>query len=242
MIEGRMKPTMNADSRGWLRRKSASIGVHRRFLLSAAFLMSGALCASAVQPLPQRIVSVSPNVTEILYGIGAFDRVVAVSDYCTYPPAVENLARVGGWQNSNLEKIAALRPDLVILTDAQAPLLEDKLRDLGIRSVAVPTRSLADIFAGIEEIGRATGSQARAAELVRRTRASLDNTRAATRNSPRPSVLFVVDRTPGTLRDMTVAAQGSFLAELIDIAGGRITTAPAKSGYLNVSKDALLTL
>src|SRR5216117_2799256 len=135
---------------------------------------------------PQRIISVSPVLTEILYGIGAFDRVVAVSDYCTYPPAVENLPRVGGWENSNLEKIAALRPDLVILTDAQAPFLEDKLRDLGIRSVAVPTRSLADIFVSIDEIGRATGTQARAADLARRTRASLDNTRALTRNLPRP--------------------------------------------------------
>jgi len=195
-----------------------------------AFLAPGASCASSAQPLPQRIISVSPNVTEILYGIGAFDRVVAVSDYCTYPPAVQNLPRVGGWENSNLEKIAALRPDLVILTDAQAPFLEDKLRDL------------ADIFVSIDEIGRATGTQARAADLARRTRASLDNTRALTRNLPRPSVLFVVDRTPGTLRDMTVAAQGSFLADLIDIAGGRITAAPAKSGYLNVSKDAILTL
>src|SRR5436309_9908354 len=148
-----MKPPMNADSRGWIRRKSASIGVHRRFLPAgryevsllflAAFLTSGALCASAAQPSPRRIISVSPNVTEILYGIGAFDRVVAVSDYCTYPPAVESLPRVGGWENSNLEKIAALRPELVILTDAQAPFLEDKLRDLGIRSMAVPTRSLA---------------------------------------------------------------------------------------------------
>src|SRR6266496_5259675 len=172
MIERGMKPPMKADSRGWIRRKSASIGVHRRFLPAgryeacslflAAFLMSGASSASAAQPLPQRIVSVSPNVTEILYGIGAFDRVVAVSDYCTYPPAVESLARVGGWQNSSLEKIAALRPDLVILTDAQAPFLEDKLRDLGIRSVAVPTRSLADIFVSIDVIGRATGKIGRA--------------------------------------------------------------------------------
>ncbi|PYV42873.1 MAG: hypothetical protein DMG09_01620 [Acidobacteria bacterium] len=249
------KRNETADERRFTRmnrRKSASIGAHRRFLPAgrygasslflAAFLTPGASCASSAQPLPQRIISVSPNVTEILYGIGAFDRVVAVSDYCTYPPAVQNRPRVGGWENSNLEKIAALRPDLVILTDAQAPFLEDKLRDLGIRSVAVPTRSLADIFVSIDEIGRATGTQARAADLARRTRASLDNTRALTRNLPRPSVLFVVDRTPGTLRDMTVAAQGSFLADLIDIAGGRITAAPAKSGYLNVSKDAILTL
>src|SRR3989442_6804795 len=74
---------------------------------------------------PERIVSLSPSATEILYGIGAFDRVVAVSNYCTYPPEVENPPRVGGWENSNLAKNAALPPDPLILTHAQDPLLLD---------------------------------------------------------------------------------------------------------------------
>lgn len=210
--------------------------------LLAIFLGLAALCASAQTNLPQRIISVSPNVTEILYGVGAFDRVVAVSDYCTYPPAVKNLPHVGGWQNSNIEKIVALHSDLVILTDAQAPFLEDKLRQLGLRSVIVPTRSLNDVFVAIEEIGRAVGREAQARELARRTRVALDAVRNQTKNLPQRSVLFVVDRTPGTLRDLYVATEGSFLGELIGIAGGRSIAAPAKSGYGKISKEAVLTL
>ena len=208
----------------------------------AIFLSLTVLCASAQNRLPQRIISTSPNISEMLYGVEAFDRVVAVSDYCTYPSAVKNLPRVGGWQNSNLEKIAALHSDLVILTDAQAPFLEDKLRQLRLQSVVVPTHSLKDIFVAIETIGRATGHELQARELARRTRAGLGAVRNQTMNLPQRSVLLVVDRTPGTLRDLYVATQGSFLAELIEIGGGRSIATPTKNGYAKISKEVVLTL
>src|SRR5258705_6083382 len=85
--------------------------------------LASALCATGAD-LPRRIVSLSPNVTEMLYGVGALDQVVGISDYCTYPPDVNRLPSVGGWHNPNLEKIAALRPDLVIADDGQAPFVE----------------------------------------------------------------------------------------------------------------------
>ena len=213
-----------------------------RLLVLLIFVSLAGLCSSAQTSLPRRIISLSPNVTEILYGVGAFDRVVAVSDYCTYPPAVKNLPRIGGWQNSSVERIAAFRPDLVILVDAQAPFLEDKLQKLGLRTLVTPSRSLNDVFATMEEIGRATGHEAQAADLVRSTRAALDEVRNTTRKLPRRSVLFVVDRTPGTLRDLYVATEGGFLEELVAIGGGKSIAAPAKSGYGRISKEAVLTL
>jgi len=203
-------------------------------------LLLPALYAGAQAPLPRRIISVSPNITEILYGVGAFDRVVAVSDYCTYPPEVRNLPRVGGWQNSDLEKIASLRPDLVLLTDAQAPFIQDKLRQLELRSLTVPRASLQDVFTAIELIAGVTGKEQEGRELIRRTRAKLDEVRSRTKNLPRRSVLFVIDRTPGTLQDLYAATEGSFLVELIEIAGGRSIAEPAKIGYGRISKDAIL--
>jgi len=108
--------------------------------------------------------------------------------------------------------------------------------------VIVPTRSLNDIFAAMDEIGRAVGREAQATELARHTRAALDAVHNQTKNLPQRSVLFVVDRTPGTLRDLYVATEGSFLAELIGVAGGRSIAPPAKSGYGKISKEAVLTL
>ena len=196
----------------------------------------------ALAQAAQRIISLSPSVTEILYGIGAFDHVVAVSSYCEYPPEVEGLPRVGGWTNTNLEQVVALRPDLVIMTgvDAQAPLLEPKLTALGIETLAVGSQSLADIYEAIETIGGAVGREDAARALVHEMRTELDAIRARTRDRPRPSVLVVVDRLPGMLRDIYIATEGSYLTELVEIAGGRPLTPPAPHNYMQLSAEALV--
>ncbi len=102
---------------------------------------------------PQRIVSLSPNVTEILYGVGAWPQVVAVSQYCTYPEDVKNKPRVDGWRDTNLEQVMALKPDLVIGIDTQAPFVQDKLNALGMHTLFVTSQNLADVFTSIKEIG-----------------------------------------------------------------------------------------
>ena len=191
---------------------------------------------------PQRIISLMPSATEILYGVGAFERVVAVSDYCDYPPEAARLPRIGGWQNTNVERLAALRPDLVVMMDAQAPFIKDRLDALGIRTLAVGTRTLTDVFGAIESIGRATGQIDQAQRLSSETRAVLEEIRGRVGARERPRVLCVVDRVPGTLRDLYSATRGSFLAELIEIAGGEVIAPNAESGYGQISKEALLAL
>lgn len=191
---------------------------------------------------PQRIISISPSATEMLYGMGAFPRVVAVSDYCTYPPAVKSLPRIGGWQTPNLEKLAALRPDLVILTDSQAPFHRDHIEQLGIRVLVTPGQTVQDVFTAMEVIGKATGRERQARELAAATRAVLERVGNRARNLPRPAVLCIVGRTPGTLHDLFAVTGGSFLAELIELAGGRVTAAPTKSGYGMISQEVVLTL
>ena len=119
------------------------------FAILLAALTFAASCGGGARRLappssarPARIISLTPSTTEILYGVGAFDRVVAVSDYCTYPPDVAKLPRVGGWNNPNMEQIASLRPDLVIFSDAQAQFVKDKVEAAGIKTLAVPSQTL----------------------------------------------------------------------------------------------------
>jgi iron complex transport system substrate-binding protein len=226
----------------------------RPYVLAVAVLLSVALllCAScrreertpAARPAgkPARIISLSPNTTEILAGLGAFDRVVAVSDYCTYPPEVNKLPRVGGWNNPNMEQIAALRPDLVVFADAQAQFVKDKVEALGARTAAVPGRTLEDVYTAIEQTGRATGDEAAARDLAARTRARVEEVRAATEKLPRRRVLCVVDRVPGTLRDIYTAAEGSFLAQLIEAAGGEPVSPPSGTGWGKMQKEAVVAL
>lgn len=210
------------------------------FTLALAILLIATGAES--QPAPRRIISVSPNVTEILEGLGVFGRVIAVSEYCHWPEGVKNLPRVGGWHTPNLETIVSLSPDLVILTDAQAPFIQANLAQLNIRMLVVPSQTVSDTFRAIKEIGRAVGSEAQAQQLIGRTRAALDNVRTRTRSLPQRTVLCVVDRTPGTLRDVYAATEGSFLSELIRIAGGRAIAPPGRAGYTKISKEAIVTL
>jgi iron complex transport system substrate-binding protein len=190
---------------------------------------------------PRRIISLSPSITEILYGVGAFDRVVAVSDYCEYPPEVETLPKVGAWMNTNIEQVASLEPDLIIMNDAQAPFIQDRLDALGMASLVVPSQTLEDIFKAIKSIGEAISHVEEADALAKETRAVLDEVRERTKNRPRPRVLTVVDRLPGTLRDLYVATQGSYLTQVIEIAGGDPIAPPAPMGYTRISTEAVIS-
>jgi iron complex transport system substrate-binding protein len=191
---------------------------------------------------PRRIISLSPSTTEVLWGVGAFPRVVAVSDYDDFPPEVKDLPKIGGWSNTNLEQVASLKPDLVVMTQAQAPFIKDKLEALGARTVVVADRSLADALSAITQIGAAVGEEDAAQKLLTGTRAKLDDVRTQMKSLKRPRVLCVVDRVPGTLRGLYAATTGSFFAELIEIAGGESIAPASANGFGQISKEAVATL
>jgi iron complex transport system substrate-binding protein len=186
------------------------------------------------------MVSLSPNLTEIIYGVGAFDQLVGVSQYTSYPPAVSKLPMVGGWQNPAYEKLVALRPDLVLMDVGQAQFIEDKCKQLGLHVMVIADEKVADVYTAIAAIGQATGREQEAAKLVATVRDGLRRVSQQTTGLPKLSVVLIVDRTPGTLRDLYTATAGSFLAELVEIAGGRIAVPPDKLGYAKLSKEDLL--
>jgi ABC-type Fe3+-hydroxamate transport system substrate-binding protein len=209
-------------------------------------LVAGCGNAGTVVPAssgkPARIISLTPSTTEILYGVGAFERVVAVSDYCSYPPHVNSLPRVGGWNNPNMEQIASLRPDLVVFSDAQAQFVKDKVEAAGIKTLSVPSQTLEDAYKSIEMIGRATGDEEAARKLLEQTRMSVETIRLTTERLPKRRVLCVVDRVPGTLRDLYTAGGDSFIAQLIRIAGGEPVSPPTREGWGKMQKEAIVTL
>jgi iron complex transport system substrate-binding protein len=203
---------------------------------------AGVRAPAAKTEKPARIISLTPSTTEILYGVGAFDRVVAVSDYCTFPPEVAKLPRVGGWNNPNMEQIASLRPDLVIFSDAQAQFVKDKVEAAGIRTLAVPSQTLEDAYKSIELVGQATGEDEAARKLLEQARASVQTVRLATERLPRLRVLCVVDRVPGTLRDLYTAGESSFIAQLIREAGGEPLSPPTRANWGKMQKEAVVAL
>lgn len=188
---------------------------------------------------PRRIVSTAPSITESLFALGLGERVVGVSTYCHYPPETASLPKVGTYLRPNVERIAALQPELVILLK-QPQGVEEQLRRLALPVLLVEHGDLERMFAAIEAIGEAGGVAARARELTGRIRARLDEIRTRTRHRPRRSLLFVVGRTPGRLEGLIAVGRGSYLNAIIDIAGGRNVLADSPVDYPKISLETVL--
>ncbi len=197
-----------------------------------------ALCAQAQ---PARIVSTFPSVTETLFALGAGNRVVGVSTYCRYPPAVLALPKVGSYTKPDPEKIALLRPDLVIIEDS-AVGLADRLSALGIRHVEVKEGSLPEVYSMIRDIGRAVALPEKAERLNADIRARLDGFRAEARGKPRPSALIVVGRTPGVLTNLIGVGPNAYLGELLEIAGASNVLKETPIAYPHISMETVVRL
>ena len=188
--------------------------------------------------IPQRIIALAPSTAEIVCELGAADRLVAVSRYCTYPPQLAGLPKIGGPRDLDLERILTLDPDLLMLRGANDVL--DKLcRDHGIRTYYDPTETLADIEKAITEIGALLGVSARAAETVTTMRAELTAIRQAVADRPRPRVLFTT-RSPDQLANIYTVAKGSYLDELIALAGGANVFGDQDAPYPLVGLEEIL--
>ncbi|HZS43561.1 MAG TPA: helical backbone metal receptor, partial [Blastocatellia bacterium] len=193
-----------------------AIGV--ALLLTTLLACHGPHSSTASQKL--RVISLSPGITEILYGIGAFDLLVADSQFCDYPEEAKKLPHVGGFYEANLEAITAMRPDLILIIDDQAVFFKDKLEKLGYRVVAVKSRTVTDVIDSMRTIGEVTGRAKEGNKLADEISAKINERANQTKSLPRVRILCVVDRIPGTLRDIYTAAPGSFIDGLIEASGG----------------------
>ncbi|NOZ77728.1 MAG: ABC transporter substrate-binding protein [Acidobacteria bacterium] len=189
---------------------------------------------------PRRIVTLAPSLTETVFALGGGPRVVGVGDYAAFPPQVARLPHLGGLYNTNIERILALRPDLVLIP-SPVPRLQTVCRDAGIRTEIVRMDGVSDLEAAIGRIGKLLGRRAAAREVIGRLNRQLESVSVATRTLPHPRVLLVIDRPmTGPLRDVTVVGHGSFLDVLLRAAGGRNVFANIHRRYFTASLEAIL--
>ncbi|PYQ80841.1 MAG: hypothetical protein DMG01_05715 [Acidobacteria bacterium] len=179
----------------------------RTFLL---VVVSGAM-GLAAEP-PRRIVSLIPAVTEMIFAMGAGDRVVGVSAYDRYPPQVDRIARVGGLIDPNVERIFSLKPDLVIVYDTQEDL-KQRLDRAAIPFYRYEHRALPDIAATMRSVGARIGAADRANQLATGMEADLDAIRRRVSGEPRFKTLLVFGRDPGSLRNVYASGGYGFLPE-----------------------------
>lgn len=206
--------------------------------MRALILLLAAAAAAQAAP-PQRIVSTAPSLTETLYALGLGGRVAGVTEFCRYPPEAATKPKIGTFIDPNFERILALKPDLVLVVRNPVQLAE-KLRRLGLNAVEVPQDTVSEILASIRQIGRLTGAEAQARALASRIEADLAAVRSRAAGLPRRRVLFLVGRSPGTLQGMVGAGPGTFLDELMRLAGGENVLASSPIAYPRVSMEQIL--
>ncbi|UCG42867.1 MAG: cobalamin-binding protein [candidate division WOR-3 bacterium] len=160
-----------------------------------------------------RIVSLVPSATEVVYALGAGGQLVGNTTYCTYPERARSVYKVGDFVNPDIERIAVLRPDIVLLTLPTHRLVADRLAELGLRFHISQPRTIEETLGEIDSIGVLLGRRGRARSLTDSLRLELGQIPAAP-DSPR--VYVEISLSPL----MSVGAR-TFMNELVEYAGGR---------------------
>lgn len=211
-------------------------------LRGVALLLSVTLALAAhaqVPQRPQRIVSLVPAVTEMLFAIGAGDLVVGVSSFDKYPDEVKTRPRVGALVDPDVERILALRPDMVVHYATQDDL-RAQLSRAGIASHVYRHDGLADIPATMRRLGAATGrgatAERAAADFERRVAA----VRARVAGRPRPRTLLVFGRDPSSLRNVYASGGTGFLHDVLVAAGGDNVFADVARESVQASTELIL--
>jgi iron complex transport system substrate-binding protein len=185
---------------------------------------------------PQRLISLAPNITEIVYALGLGDELVGDTDNCDFPPQAKDKPHVGTMLNPSLERIVALKPDLALGTpEANRRETADQLERLGIPVYGVTASTLAGTLTSIEDLGQILGRAAEAGNLVAQMQARIDRIEKRIEGRPKPKVLFVV-----WYRPLITVGPKTFIADVIQAAGGIPIGENLKGEWPRLSLEELL--
>jgi iron complex transport system substrate-binding protein len=196
-------------------------------------------CEQEEPTAPLRVISMAPNLTQIVFDIGAGDRLVGVSDFCRFPKEARGIKKMGGWLNPNYERILSEKPDLVLALKFNGKLV-DNLRKIKIPVLALDCMTVKDVLKAYDAMGKRLGREKEARHARVRLEKRLDRVGKKSRGLKPVSVLFIVDRTPGTLEQIYGAGPKTFVNELIGLTGGKNILADSLAPYPLVSKEQIL--
>jgi len=209
----------------------------RRRTLAVAALVASAVMATHAEA--RRVVSIIPATTEMLFAMGAGDRLVAVGSYDRFPPEVDRLPRVGALLDPNVERILSLRPDLVVLYGTQTDL-RLQLERAHVPFYPYVHRGLPDITQTIRSLGARVGVADAGNALADRLERQLADIRAKVTGRARPRTLLVFGREPGTLRNIDASGGVGFLHDMLESAGGANVLADVKQQSVMLSTELVL--
>ena len=185
--------------------------------------------------VPTRIISTAPSVTEMLFAIGLDQEIVGVTQFCDYPPAARTKPKIG-YSNPNIESILALKPDLVIAPRESLRVdMLGQLDRLKIPTFILEAKIVEDIPSHIQTLGRMFDRSPAADRVATGMRERIAEIRKRIQTLPRPRLLYVLNSQP-----LISVGPGSFIHQLIELAGGTNVAAAAKSAYPRLNMEDVL--
>jgi len=186
--------------------------------------------------LPQRIVSLSPSITEALFQLGLESRVVGVTTFCQYPPCAARKPKIGTVIKPNVERIVSLQPDIVLATETNPQPDLDKLSSLGIRVLILPPeKSFADICRNLSLLGKTLGAKKAAESVIKKANERIAAIKARLKEARPVRVFWEVGASP-----LVTVGKGTFADELLSMAGGVNIAHNAPARYVRYSREEVL--
>ena len=212
----------------------------RKSIIAIFVALSIVLISHSVhaEKTPDRIISLAPNITEILFALGLGERIVGVTNFCDYPEEAMNKQKVGGMTNPSLEAVVSLRPDIVVMTtDGNQKEFEKKVRSLKIKTYVFKARRISELPQGIRDLGRALGAQEKADMLAREIERSMDAFGASGKKSQgrNNKVLFIIWPEP-----LIVAGPGTAIDDIITLLHGENSASEATIAYPKYSIEEII--
>ena len=189
-----------------------------------------------LQPAVPRVASLAPSLTEIICALGGAPQLAGRSSACDFPPdVVRQVPVVGAFGVPSLERLMAVKPDRVLYTDLADPALDTKLRRIGLTPARIACSRLSEIPAAIREVGHALHRDDRATALAEDLLGRLDAIRKQPSTAPRPRVLVLIWHDP-----LMAAGRNTFIADLVNLAGGQNIGDEINRDYFQVSSEWVL--
>jgi len=208
----------------------------KRSILIIVLLFTGLICASGASA--ERYISLSPSTTEILFALGLQDEIVAVTSFCNYPEETKKIAKIGTFSEPNIETIISLKPTIVFATGLEQTPVVSRLKKSGLRVVVSDPKNISELLESITQIGKKTGREEAAEQLKENMLRRLEAVKAKAAKIPpekRVSVFIEIWHDP-----IMTAGPGSFVDELINLAGARNIAYDAPRAYSRFSNEVII--
>ncbi len=202
---------------------------------SLGYLLALWLLPAYVFAAPQRIVSLTPHITEMLFAIGAGKQVIATDQASDYPDEVKKLPKVANYQSLNSESLLAVKPDLVVAWGSTQALMQQQIQALGIPMLLLKSQHLDDLPVELRLLGDKTGHHEQADQLATQIETKFAAYRQQSQQRPKIKAFYQLWYPP-----LTTVANGSFIQEIMTMCGAENPFAASKAPYPQLGEEAVL--